>query len=182
MPIGLVGRKCGMTRIFTDSGDSVPVTVIEALPNRVTTLKTPERDGYRAVHNVNYWEYGDYLGIGPGAHSKLSFPDRVIRQARLRNPATWMAAAKARDNSHLATDQTVQAADFAIEFMLNALRLKEGVPARYFYERTGQPLSSITPALARARARGLLANDPLRLQATPLGWRFLSDLQAEFFE
>lgn len=140
------------------------------------------RDGYRAVHNVNYWEYGDYLGIGPGAHSKLSFPDRVIRQARLRNPATWMAAAKARDNSHLATDQTVQAADFAFEFMLNALRLKEGVPARYFYERTGQPLSSITPALARARARGLLANDPLRLQATPLGWRFLSDLQAEFFE
>jgi len=140
------------------------------------------RPGHRAVHNVNYWEYGDYLGIGPGAHSKLSFPDRVVRQARLRNPVSWTMAALKRDNSHLALDQPVQASDFPFEFMLNALRLKDGVPASYFQERTGQPLLSIAPALARARSRGLLTNDPLGLQATALGWRFLSDLQAEFFD
>lgn len=140
------------------------------------------RKGQRAVHNVNYWEYGDYLGIGPGAHGKLSFPDRVIRQARLRNPASWMAQAMQRDNSHIASENRIQPAEFAFEFMLNALRLKEGVPASYFYERTGQSLLTIAPALARARQRGLLVNDPLRLQATPLGWRFLNDLQSEFFD
>lgn len=140
------------------------------------------RKGHRAVHNVNYWEFGDYLGIGPGAHGKLSFPDRVIRQARLRNPASWMTQAIKRDHSHLASENVIQPTEFAFEFMLNALRLKEGVPASYFYERTGQSLLTIAPALARARRRGLLADDPLRLRATPLGWRFLSDLQAEFFD
>lgn len=140
------------------------------------------RAGHRAVHNVNYWEFGDYLGIGPGAHGKLSFHDRVIRQARLRNPASWMTQAIQRDNSHVASENRIQPSEFPFEFMLNALRLKEGVPAGYFYERTGQSLLSIAPALARARSRGLLTNDPMRLQATPLGWRFLSDLQAEFFD
>lgn len=140
------------------------------------------RAGQRAVHNVNYWEFGDYLGIGPGAHGKLSFPDRVIRQARLRNPTSWMAQAMLRDNSHIATENRIMPSEFPVEFMLNALRLKEGVPASYFYERTGQSLLSIAPALARARNKGLLVNDPMRLQATPLGWRFLSDLQSEFFD
>lgn len=140
------------------------------------------RAGHRAIHNVNYWEFGDYLGIGPGAHGKLSFPDRVIRQARSRNPASWMAQAVQRDNSHIASENRIQPSEFPFEFMLNALRLKNGVPASYFYERTGQSLLSIAPALARARERGLLVNDPMRLQATPLGWRFLSDLQAEFFD
>lgn len=139
------------------------------------------RAGCRAVHNVNYWEFGDYLGIGPGAHGKLSFPDRVIRQARLRNPVSWMSAAIRRDGSHIASENQIRPSEFPFEFMLNALRLKDGVPAGYFYERTGQSLLSIAPVLARARARGLLVNDPMRLQATPLGWRFLSDLQAEFF-
>lgn len=140
------------------------------------------RNGQRSVHNVNYWEYGDYLGIGPGAHGKLSFHDRVMRQARLRNPASWMAQAVQHDNSHIASENRVQPLEFPFEFMLNALRLKDGVPTGYFYERTGQPLLSIAPALARARARGLLENDLMRLRATPFGWRFLSDLQAEFFD
>lgn len=140
------------------------------------------RGSKRAVHNVNYWEFGDYLGIGPGAHGKLSFPDRVIRQARLRNPASWMAQAMRRDNSHIASENQIQAAEFPFEFMLNALRLKDGVPASYYYDRTGQSLLTLTPALARARQRGLLADDPLRLRATPLGWRFLNDLQSEFLD
>lgn len=140
------------------------------------------RDARRATHNVNYWEFGDYLGIGPGAHGKLSFPDRVIRQARLRNPASWMAQAIQHDNSHIAQENRIQASEFPFEFMLNALRLKDGVPASYFYERTGQSLLSIAPALARARSKGLLENNPLRLQASALGWRFLNDLQSEFLD
>lgn len=140
------------------------------------------QESRRATHNVNYWEFGDYLGIGPGAHGKLSFPDRVIRQARLRNPNSWMAQAIQRDNSHIAQENHIQASEFPFEFMLNALRLKGGVPASYFYERTGQSLLSIGPALARARAKGLLENNPLRLQATALGWRFLNDLQTEFLD
>lgn len=140
------------------------------------------RNGRRALHNVNYWEFGDYLGIGPGAHGKLSFADRVIRQSRLRNPSSWMAQAVRHDNSHLAQENRIQVSEFPFEFMLNALRLKDGVPASYYYERTGQPLLSIAPALERARTKGLLENNPLRLQATPLGWRFLNDLQTEFLD
>lgn len=140
------------------------------------------RKGQRAIHNVNYWEFGDYLGIGPGAHGKLSFHDRVIRQARLRNPATWMAGAVQRDGSHIAEERRIQPAEFPFEFMLNALRLKDGVPASFYFERTGQSLLSLAPALARARTKGLLENSPVRLKATALGWRFLNDLQAEFLE
>jgi len=138
------------------------------------------RDGQRAVHNVNYWEFGDYLGIGPGAHSKLSFPDRVIRQARLRNPTSWMAAAQRRDHSHLADDHPIEPADFAFEFMLNALRLRDGVPASFFFERTGQPYASIAPILHELRAKGLLENDPMQIRTTELGWRFLNDVQGAF--
>lgn len=140
------------------------------------------RDGFKAIHNVNYWEFGDYLGIGPGAHGKLSFPDRVLRQARLKNPVSWMTQALQHDNSHLAQESPINASDFPFEFMLNALRLKAGVPASYYYERTGQSLIALAPKLARLRAKGLLSNDPARLQATPLGWRFLNDLQTEFID
>lgn len=138
------------------------------------------RNGQRAVHNVNYWEFGDYLGIGPGAHSKLSFPDRVIRQARLRNPASWMAASARHDNSHLADEHVIAPEDFAFEFMLNALRLRDGVPASFFFERTGQPYSSVAPILQSLREKGLMENDPMQLKTTETGWRFLNDVQAAF--
>lgn len=138
------------------------------------------RKGQQTVHNVNYWEFGDYLGVGPGAHGKLSFPDRVLRQARLRNPVTWMASAVRHDGSHIATEHAIEPGEFPFEFMLNALRLKDGVPASYYFERTGQPYASIAPILALAREKGLMDKDPLRLKATPLGWRFLNDLQAMF--
>lgn len=138
------------------------------------------RPGQQAVHNVNYWEFGDYLGIGPGAHSKLSFPDRVMRQERRRQPESWMDHALRHDASHISADRRIPATDFPFEFMLNALRLKDGVPINLYFERTGQPMASITAALARARSRGLLENTALHLRASPLGWRFLNDLQSEF--
>ncbi|GAA5235637.1 oxygen-independent coproporphyrinogen III oxidase-like protein [Verticiella sediminum] len=138
------------------------------------------RQGARCLHNVNYWEFGDYLGIGPGAHGKLSFPDRIVRQARLRNPQSWMAQAVQRDGSHLAEDREVAADELPFEFMLNALRLRDGVPASYFPDRTGLSLAAIASALADATRRGLLDPDPGRLKPSPLGWRFLNDLQALF--
>lgn len=138
------------------------------------------RPGARSRHNVNYWEFGDYLGLGPGAHGKLSFHDRIIRQARVRSPDSWIRQALARDGSHIATSDEVGRADLPFEFMLNALRLHDGVPATHFEERTGVSLAAIAHQLDAAVAKGLLDADPRRLKATPLGWRFLNDLQEMF--
>jgi len=138
------------------------------------------RPGQRCLHNLNYWEFGDYLGIGPGAHGKLSFHDRIVRQARLKSPASWMDKATRRDGSHLAEDRIVGRRELVFEFMLNALRLREGVPAGTFAERTGLSMLSIAPILERVRARSLLEPDPSRLQASPLGWSFLNDVLTEF--
>jgi oxygen-independent coproporphyrinogen-3 oxidase len=133
------------------------------------------RDGHRCVHNLNYWQFGDYLGIGAGAHSKLSFPNRVLRQVRWREPAAFMAQPNKVSNEH-----EVARKDLPFEFMLNALRLKEGVTLTQFLERTGLPLSAISAGLETARGRGLLTADPARIQPTERGFDFLSDLQQLF--
>jgi putative oxygen-independent coproporphyrinogen III oxidase len=138
------------------------------------------KEGQACRHNRNYWEFGDYLGIGPGAHGKLSFHDRIVRQAKLKNPASWMAAVARGDGSHLAEANQLDWKSLGFEFMLNALRLKQGVPRSYFTERTGQSLLTLADPVARATARGLLDTDPASFRATALGWRFLNDLQAEF--
>jgi len=140
------------------------------------------RPGARCRHNLNYWEFGDYLGIGPGAHGKLSFHDRILREARVRNPQSWMDALldPAAAVTHLAESRLVEAKELPFEFMLNALRLADGVPAASFAERTGLNLATIARPLARAVERGLLDEDPTRIRATPLGRRFLNDLQGLF--
>ena len=140
------------------------------------------RAGQRCLHNLNYWEFGDYLGIGPGAHGKLSFHDGIVRQARLKNPSSWMAQAVCHDGSHLAQSDRVSADDLPFEFMLNALRLREGVRAATFTERTGLPVSAIQAQVARVVSKGLLVDDPTVLRATPLGWQFLNDLQSGFLD
>lgn len=129
-------------------------------------------------HNINYWSFGDYLGIGPGAHSKISFPDRIVRMARLSNPNSWMAAV--HKGEHVAERTEVQAADIPFEFMLNALRLRNGVPFEYFSERTGFSSQLINKSVQQAIDKRLMADRLDRLQATELGWRFLTDLQALF--
>ncbi len=138
------------------------------------------RKGGRCRHNLNYWEFGDYLGIGPGAHGKLSFHDRIVRQARLKNPTSWMEKALHMNGGHLAEDRQVLPDELPFEFMLNALRLQRGVASSSFTERTGLSLAAIMPAIDAAVSKGLLLADPARLQASPLGWRFLNDLLAEF--
>ena len=134
--------------------------------------------GHRCAHNLNYWQFGDYLGIGAGAHSKLSFAHRILRQVRWREPAAYMA--KAQEGQAVSNEHEVGAAELPFEFMLNALRLKDGVPLLTYLERTGLGASSIHAAVERARAKGLLQPDPARLAPTPLGFDFLSDLQSLF--
>ena len=136
------------------------------------------RDGHRCLHNLNYWQFGDYLGIGAGAHSKLSFPHRVLRQVRWREPAAFMA--QALDGRGVSNEHEVPRKDLPFEFMLNALRLKDGVSITQYLERTGLPPSSIATALQTARGRGLLTADPARIQPTERGFDFLSDLQQLF--
>jgi oxygen-independent coproporphyrinogen-3 oxidase len=136
------------------------------------------RAGHECRHNLNYWRFGDYLGIGAGAHSKLSFPDRIARQARFRQPKQYLSQVAA--GAPVQEESSVTRNDIGFEFMLNALRLTAGVPATLFAERTGYPLALVARELATAEARGLLERDPAAIRPTPLGRRFLNDLQALF--
>jgi oxygen-independent coproporphyrinogen-3 oxidase len=136
------------------------------------------RAGHRCWHNLNYWQFGDYLGIGAGAHSKLSFPHRVVRQVRYREPKLYMEHARA--GNAVAQDSEVTRADLPFEYMLNALRLREGFALREFTERTGLPVSAIASALSEAERRGLITRSLERVQPTERGFDFLSDLQALF--
>ena len=136
------------------------------------------RPNHRSRHNVNYWEFGDYLGIGAGAHGKISFPNRIVRQVRLRDPSAYMAGAERA--AAVASETEVARGELAFEFMLNALRLKDGFPLARFSERTGLPLSTIERPLAEAERRGLVERDLQSVRPTPLGFDFLSDLQQLF--
>ncbi len=134
--------------------------------------------GHRCQHNVNYWQFGDYLGIGAGAHSKLSFAHRVLRQVRYREPKLFMEHALA-GNAVTQADE-VSRTDLPFEFMLNALRLKDGFELARFTERTGLPLTAIEKALDQAQAKGLIERDLNKVRPTVRGFDFLSDLQGLF--
>jgi len=136
------------------------------------------RPGHECRHNLNYWRFGDYLGIGAGAHSKLSFPERVVRQVRHKQPRQYME--EVERGSPLAEDRTVERGEIGFEFMLNALRLTDGVPVALFAERTGVALTLVQKGLDEAERRGLIERDHQRMRPTPLGQRFLNDLQAIF--
>ena len=132
-------------------------------------------------HNLNYWRFGDYIGIGAGAHGKISFPDKVTRQVRERHPETYMQAMESKGNA-LIESREVSAKDLPFEFMLNTLRLTDGVETKTFSERTGLPLHVISKGLEEASKKGLLDNNPTTLKATDLGLRYLNNLQEMFLE
>ena len=134
--------------------------------------------GHQCFHNTNYWQFGDYLGIGAGAHSKLSFAHRVVRQVRFREPQRYMDHALA--GRAVTQDEDVKRADLPFEFMLNALRLREGFALQDFMARTGLPVTSIARGLQEAERKGLIERDMARVRPTERGFDFLSDLQALF--
>jgi putative oxygen-independent coproporphyrinogen III oxidase len=136
------------------------------------------RPGHRCWHNLNYWQFGDYLGIGAGAHSKLSFAHRTVRQVRYREPLGYMDRALA--GQAVTQDDEVARADLPFEFMLNALRLKEGFALQDFTARTGLPVTAIQAALEAAEGKGLIQRDFTHVRPTERGFDFLSDLQALF--
>ncbi len=134
--------------------------------------------GHRCQHNLNYWQFGDYLGLGAGAHSKLSFAHRVVRQVRFREPRRYMEQALA--GHCLAQDSEVSRADLPFEFMLNALRLKDGFVLQQFCERTGLAIGAIQKGLDAAERQGLIERDLTRVKPSVRGFDFLNDLQALF--
>ena len=136
------------------------------------------KPGHGCFHNTNYWQFGDYLGIGAGAHSKLSFPHRVVRQVRWREPKLYMDNALA--GNALSQDEDVKRADLPFEYMLNALRLRDGFLLQDFTARTGLPLTSIEAGLQQAEQKGLITRDMVRVHPTERGFDFLSDLQGLF--
>ena len=136
------------------------------------------RPGQECRHNLNYWSFGDYLGLGAGAHGKLSSADAIHREIRHRHPDRYLAAVNT--GNFMASRREVSIEDRPFEFLMNALRLCDGVPAALFQARTGLPLAIIHDARLRAEADGLLSADPTRLVATSLGQRFLNDLLTRF--
>jgi len=129
-------------------------------------------------HNLNYWRFGDYLGIGAGAHSKISFADAIVRQLRYKQPQQYLA--RVSKGEPVQEEAEVTRADVGFEFMLNALRLTEGVPTSLFAERTGFPLSLVSREIEIATRKDLLEPDPAVIRPTSLGRRFLNDLQQIF--
>ena len=134
--------------------------------------------GHRCWHNTNYWQFGDYLGVGAGAHSKISFAHRVMRMVRYRDPKLYMQ--KAMAEGAVTSVEEISRAQLPFEFMLNALRLKDGFDLQSFLDRTGLPLSAINAALDKAVALGLLERDMRQVRPTERGFDMLNDLQALF--
>ena len=133
------------------------------------------RPGRRCAHNLNYWQFGDYLGIGAGAHGKVSFPDRVTRHSRIKQPRDFLSS-----DWTLAEEKEIPVAELPFEFMLNALRLIEGFDVKLFGERTGLPISTIETSLQEAEKAGLLERDWQRIRPSARGRRFLNDVLERF--
>jgi oxygen-independent coproporphyrinogen-3 oxidase len=130
-------------------------------------------------HNLNYWRFGDYIGIGAGAHGKISYPNKITRQVRERHPETYMQLMESKGNA-LIESREIEAKDLPFEFMLNTLRLSDGVDTNTYSERTGLPLSTISKGLNEACKKGLLDENPSKLKATDQGLRYLNNLQEIF--
>ncbi|MEY4254760.1 MAG: hypothetical protein RLZZ566_2230, partial [Pseudomonadota bacterium] len=136
------------------------------------------KPGHRCFHNLNYWQFGDYLGIGAGAHSKLSFAHRIVRQVRWREPRLYID--KALTGEAVTHEGEVSRADLPFEYMLNALRLRDGFKLQDFAEKTGLPVSALHTGLDEAERKGLIERDLTSLRPTERGFDFLNDLQSLF--
>jgi len=138
------------------------------------------RPGHRCRHNLNYWTFGDYLGLGAGAHGKLSFPDGIERQARQKHPKAYMDGVFGEAGGHISETRRLDRNDRLFEFMMNALRLNDGFDPALLEARTGLSIAAAEPALAAAGRRGLLLRELHNLRPSPSGRRFLNELLQEF--
>lgn len=136
------------------------------------------RPSRRCQHNLNYWRFGDYLGIGAGAHGKLSFPDRIVRQMRSKHPRQYLETAGTA--ASLQDEHDVAVADLPFEFMMNAMRLAEGFPLAMFEERTGLSTNLVLRTLDRAERDGLIERDHVSVRPSLRGRRFLNELLQRF--
>jgi oxygen-independent coproporphyrinogen-3 oxidase len=136
--------------------------------------------GHESIHNTNYWQFGDYIGIGAGAHGKISRHDGIVRHAKFKHPQTYVA--QISQGNAVESEQHLSRADLPFEFMLNALRLRDGVKVSHFAAATGLTIADLEPALSTAQTRGLMVNEHGVLRVTDLGWRFMSDVQALFLQ
>lgn len=155
------------------------LVLLEAAGYRRYEISAYAKKDQECKHNLNYWRFGDYIGIGAGAHGKISFPDKITRQVRERHPETYMQAMESKGNA-LIEAREIPAKDLPFEFMLNTLRLTDGVDTVTFGERTGLPLNVVSKGLDEASKKGLLDSDPNRLKATEQGLRYLNNLQELF--
>ena len=135
---------------------------------------------HECQHNTNYWQFGDYIGIGAGAHGKISQHDRIVRTARFKHPQRYLDAV-AQGNA-VETEQYLTRSELPFEYMLNALRLREGTTRAQMQMACGLSVVDLEPALSQAQAKGLMVKDADVLRVTDLGWRFLSDVQAMFLQ
>ena len=154
-------------------GETVEARLVEAGYVHYET-SAYARPGLECKHNLNYWRFGDYLGIGAGAHSKISFPHRIVRELRYKQPREYLARTAAGDA--VPERHAVERRDLGFEFMMNALRLADGFDVALFTERTGLPVAAVDRPLAAAESKGLIERDHLRIRPTALGRRFLNDL------
>jgi oxygen-independent coproporphyrinogen-3 oxidase len=155
------------------------LALLEAAGYRRYEISAYAQKDQECKHNLNYWRFGDYIGIGAGAHGKISFPDKITRQVRERHPETYMQAMETKGNA-LIEAKEIPMKDLPFEFMLNTLRLTDGVDTVTFSERTGLPLNVVSKGLGEASKRGLLDLNPSKLKATEQGLRYLNNLQELF--
>ncbi|MCB6183259.1 radical SAM family heme chaperone HemW [Leeia sp. TBRC 13508] len=134
--------------------------------------------GHRCQHNLNYWSFGDYLGIGAGAHGKLSFHDKILRQIRHKQPTAYME--NVANSSQILEEHAVELTDLPFEFMMNTLRLTEGFPVELFAQHTGLPINRVGKALQNAESEGLITRNHEMITPTLKGQRFLNQLLHHF--
>ncbi|XDZ52061.1 radical SAM family heme chaperone HemW [Neisseriaceae bacterium CLB008] len=162
-----------------DIEEAVHQTLLSAGFEHYETSAFAKQQHY-GQHNLNYWRFGDYLGIGAGAHGKISYPTHIERTTRKRHPNDYLLSSL--NGSQVSSREPVSKSELPFEFMLNALRLTNGVPTRYFQERTGLSLNVISRILEQAQKQGLLSDDPTQLAPTLMGQRFLNNLLQLFLQ
>jgi oxygen-independent coproporphyrinogen-3 oxidase len=138
------------------------------------------KKGKQAKHNLNYWQFGDYLGIGAGAHSKLSYHDKITRETRPKHPKAYME--QTMQGKPIEREWNINQSELGFEFMMNALRLVEGVPLSLFQQRTGLSIHTLNDAIKKAQNKGLLTVANGIIQPTQLGQRFLNELLEIFLD